>query len=352
MRTFGFAWTYVHSRFEFSRLHDGVCNADELPFFYALYSIDELTARFLCGDFRLNSDMKFGRFTFESESMDSKKAPPAIIGFIILVIVVIVLFASSFYVVEPGYRGVKVTLGKVSEQFLPEGFGFKLPLITNVQQVEIKQKSAETAAECYSSDLQQVNIKLRVLYSVPEKSVVDIYRKYSGDPFDSLVAPRIQEAIKENTAMNTAAALVNQREVLKSKTLAAAKQKTGDIINITDIVIENISLSDKLESTIEDKMVQEQEALRAKFTQDKARIEAETKNIQAEIEAKATITKAKAEAESIQIRGQALKDNPSFISLQIVEKWDGRSPMVIGGGTSGGAASTIILPIETPAQPK
>jgi prohibitin 2 len=264
----------------------------------------------------------------------------------------IVLFAGCFYVVEPGNRGVKVTLGKVSEQFLPEGFGFKLPLITKVQQVEIKQKSAETAAECYSSDLQQVNIKLRVLYSVPEASIVNIYRKYSGDPFDSLVAPRIQEAIKENTAMSTAAALVNQRELLKSKTLAAAKQKTGDIITISDIVIENISLSDKLESTIEDKMVQEQEALRAKFTQDKARIEAETKNIQAEIEAKATITKAKADAESIQIRGQALKDNPGFISLQIVEKWDGRSPMVIGGGTSGGAASTIILPIETPAQPK
>jgi len=280
--------------------------------------------------------------------MDNTKPPPALIGFTFLVIVLAIVLAGSFYVVQPGTRGVKVTLGKVSEQFLPEGFGFKLPMVTKVQGIEIKQRSAETAAECYSSDLQQVNVKLRVLYNVPEGSVVDIYRKYAGDPFDSLVAPRVQEAIKENAAQSTAAALVNQRELLKVKTLASVKQKVGSIIIITDLVIENISLSNKLESIIEDKMVQEQEALRAKFTQDKARIEAETKNIQAEIEAKATITKAKAEAESIRIRGEALKQTPDLIQLQIVEKWDGRSPMVIGGGTGGG--SNILLPIEMPRQ--
>ena len=280
--------------------------------------------------------------------MDQNKVGPAIVGFVILVVFLIIIFAGCFYVVEPGHRGVKVTLGKVSEQYLPEGFGFKVPLITNVRSVEIRQKSSETSAECYSSDLQQVNIKLKILYSVPETEVVEIYRKYSGDPFDSLVAPRVQEAIKENTALSTAAALVNSREALKVKTLAAVKQKVGKLLNIEDLVVENISLSDKLESIIEDKMVQEQEALRAKFTQDKARIEAETKNIQAEIEAKATITKAKAEAESIRIRGEALKQTPDLIQLQIVEKWDGRSPMVIGGGTGGG--SNILLPIEMPRQ--
>lgn len=281
--------------------------------------------------------------------MDKQKAPAFVFGFIALVVVLVILFSGCFYVVEPGNRGVKVTLGKVAEGFLPEGFGFKAPLITTVHSVEVKQRSAEVEAECYSSDLQQVMIKLRVLYSIPETAVVDIYRKYAGDPFDSLVVPRVQEAIKENTALSTAAALVNQREVLKSKALAAAKQKIGDVVRLEDLVVENINLSDKLEATIEDKMVQEQEALRAKFTQEKARIEAETKAIQTEIEARATITRAKAEAESIKIRGDALKQNPDLIGLQIVEKWDGRAPMVIGGGP-GGNASTIILPVETPRQ--
>jgi len=190
-------------------------------------------------------------------------------------------------------------------------------------------------------------VKLKILYSIPQASVVDIYRKYAGDPFDSLVAPRIQEAIKESTALSTAEKIVKERETIKVKSLAAAKAKIGEVINLQDIVIENITLSKELEAAIESKMVQEQEASRAKFTQDKARIEAETKNIEAEIQAKATITRAKAEAESIRIRGEALKENPDLIQLQIVERWDGRSPMVIGGGGSGGGA-TMILPVEAP----
>ncbi|MCS7032421.1 MAG: prohibitin family protein [Phycisphaerae bacterium] len=277
--------------------------------------------------------------------MDQKKAPPAIIGFIVLVVVLVILFGGCFYVVEPGTRGVKVTLGRVSEQFLPEGFGFKAPLITQVHPVQVRQISAETPAECYSSDLQQVNMTLKILYSIPESSVVDIYRKYAGDPFESLVAPRIQEAIKEATALNTAEQIVKQREAIKLKAFEAAKKKIGGVLNIHDLVIVNITLTKELEAAIEAKMVQEQEASKARFTQEKARIEAETKAIQAEIEAKATITRAKAEAESIKIRGDALKQNPDLIGLQIVEKWDGRAPMVIGGG-AGGSPSTIILPIE------
>ena len=39
---------------------------------------------------------------------------------------------------------------------------------------------------------------------VPEQSAVQIYKQFAGDPFDSLIAPRVQEAIKEVTAMQTA----------------------------------------------------------------------------------------------------------------------------------------------------
>src|SRR5688572_25829599 len=53
-----------------------------------------------------------------------------IVGIAILVFVIIVLASSGTYIVKPGYRGVAVTLGKVSPAFKPEGFGFKQPFIT------------------------------------------------------------------------------------------------------------------------------------------------------------------------------------------------------------------------------
>ena len=256
------------------------------------------------------------------------------IGVAILVFAIILVLATSSYVVDPGYRGVEVTLGKVSPVFKPEGFGFKTPLITTIGPVTIRQQTRVLQAACYSSDLQQVNMDLSVLFKVPESSIVKIYQGYAGDPFDSLIAPRVQEAMKEVTALNTAEQIVKNREEIKNKALAAARVKIGDLLIVDDVVIQNITLSPELETAIEAKMVQEQEADKAKFTQQKAQIEADT-----------VVIKAKGDAESIRIRGEALKQTPAFIDLQIVEKWDGKAPLVVNGGSGAGSAN-ILLPLS------
>ena len=178
-------------------------------------------------------------------------------------------------------------------------------------------------AECYSSDLQQVKMEVHVLYRVPERSVVKIFQQYAGEPFDNLIAPRVQEALKEVAATRSAEQIVKQREEIKSRALELARRKIGtDFLEVADLVIYNLALSPELETAIEMKMVQEQEAEKAKFTQLKARIEADT-----------AIIRAKGEAEAIQVRGTALKANPDFIKLQILQSWNGRSPLVVGGST-------------------
>ena len=117
---------------------------------------------------------------------------PKLIAVAVVVFVLVILGAASSYIIEPGARGVKITLGKVEDQFLPEGFGFRTPFVTQIIPVTIKQRTVSLQAECFSSDLQQVTVELRVLYRVPESSVVQIFRQYAGDPFDSLIAPRVQ----------------------------------------------------------------------------------------------------------------------------------------------------------------
>jgi prohibitin 2 len=102
------------------------------------------------------------------------------------------------------------------------------------------------------------------------------------------------------------------------------------LLVVEDIVIQNITLTRELEHAIEAKMVQEQEAAKSKYFQQRAQIDAETSVIQ-----------ARGEAESIRIRGQALKDNPSVVDLRIVDKWDGLTPLVIGGG-----GDTLLLQLQ------
>ena len=253
------------------------------------------------------------------------------IGVALLVFVVIVFAASGTYVVQPGFRGIAVTLGKVSPEFKPEGFGLKQPFVTRIQQMSVRQQTRPMPAECYSSDLQQVKMEVHVLYRVPERSVVKIFQEYAGEPFDNLIAPRVQEAIKEVAASMSAEQIVKKREEVKIGALDLARKKIGtDFLEVVDVVLYNITLSPELEQAIELKMVQEQEAEKAKFTQLKAQIEADT-----------AIIRAKGEAEAIQVRGQALRDNPDFIRLQILQNWNGRSPLVVG--TAGGANMLLSL---------
>jgi prohibitin 2 len=256
-----------------------------------------------------------------------------LIGGALVIFVVILAAASASYVVQPGYRGVEVTLGKVSPVFKPEGFGFKTPFITTVIPQSIRQQTAKFEADCYSSDLQQVKIDVRVLYRVPEASVVSIFREYAGDPFETLIKPRAAEAIKELTALRSAEVIVQKREEVKSRTLEIARKKIGALLLLDDIVLENISLTKGLENAIEAKMVQEQEAARARFAQQQAQTEAST-----------VVIKARGEAESINLRGKALSDNPGILELQIVERWDGTTPLVVGPGATG---ANMLLPLGT-----
>jgi len=254
-----------------------------------------------------------------------------LVGAAFLIFALVIVATTSSYVVDPGYRGVEVTLGKVSPVFKPEGFGLKLPLITTIVPQLIRQQTAQMVADCYSSDLQQVKIDLRILYRVPDASVVVLFRDYAGEPFDTLIKPRIAESINEVTALRSAEVIVQKREEVKTRVLDNARKKLGELVVLEDVVLENIGLTKMLENAIEAKMVQEQEAARARFSQQQAQTEANT-----------AVIKAKGEAESINLRGKALRENPSIIDLQIVERWDGVPPLVVGPAAAGAG---MILPL-------
>jgi prohibitin 2 len=255
------------------------------------------------------------------------------IGLGVLIFALVILSSASTYVVEPGTRGIKVTLGKAQAGFLPEGFGMKAPFVTSIVDVNVRQQTKAVSAACFSSDLQQVVLELRVLYRVPDKSVVEIFKQYAGDPFDSLIAPRVQEALKEVTASQTAEQIVKSREAIKQKALMAARQKIGDILWVEDIVVRDIHLSAELERAIEAKMVAEQQAAQARFTQ-----------LQTQVEAETAIISARGEAEAIKVRGDALRMSPVFLRLKLVERWNGTSPLVVPPDDNSTGAG-LLLPL-------
>ncbi len=275
-----------------------------------------------------------------SSTPNFPRLPLRLLAVAIVVLVVFIFSLLCYKIVPPGYRGVSVTLGRVSPGAIPEGMTFKKPFIEDIVLVLVKQVKHDGKATCFSSDLQTVDIQYALMMRIPEKSVIDLYQQYSGDAYSALVEPRLQEAIKQVTSRYTADNLVKSRDQIRTASLNMVRGSVGHIVDIVDLNIANIDLSDQLEKAIEQKMVKEQEALAKVYELEKANKEAQI-----------TIVNAKAEAEAVKIKGEALLASPKVIELEIVKRWDGHAPstVVIGGDSAAGA--NIILPINTGTAP-
>jgi prohibitin 2 len=263
--------------------------------------------------------------------MDSFR-PARFIPFAIGGGLLLIFLIGCFHVVPPGHRGVSITWGKVDPRARGEGITFKKPFMERVIDVDVRQRTVEGQAAAYSSDLQTVVVSFKALYRIPEEKVVQLLQKFQGDPYLSLVEPRIQEELKQTTSIYRAEELVRSREKIKVDLLDKVKRAMGGMLVLEDIPITNFDFTDELEKAIEQKTIREQEALAKNFELEKARKEAEI-----------TIVNAEAEARSVKIKGEAIKFAPDVIELEIVKRWNGVTPTSVVVGKGG---ANILLPLK------
>ena len=253
------------------------------------------------------------------------------LGILVVVAAATVTF-SGCHVVPPGYRGVKVTLGQVDPNPLSEGVAFYLPTVQTIQDASVQQHTEGDKTVCYSSDLQTITVNYKILYRTSADQVVNLFRNYNGDPYDSLIVPLFQESLKEVASHYTAENFVKSREEVKRQILDALKGRLASLLEIDDLAITNIDLSEQLEKAIETKMTMQQEALAKEFELQKANKDAEI-----------TVVRARAEAQAIQTQGEAIKQSPEIISLEIARRWNGQSPQSVVVGQGG---ANVLLPLK------
>jgi prohibitin 2 len=251
---------------------------------------------------------------------------------IICLVAIIILTMSAYTIVPPGHRGISVTLGKVDPTARGEGIAFKIPFIEKIVLVPVQQLTVSGRAPCFSSDLQTIDIAYSVLYRLPENKVVELYQQYSGNPYFTLVEPRLHEALKQITSKFRAEDLVKSREAIKTAVLQKIQIEMAGLIDVRDVPITNIDLTDELEHAIELKQVTEQQALAKEYELKKAQKQAEI-----------TIVNAKAEAEAVKIKGEALKSSPDVISLEIAKRWNGQSPQSVVVSQGG---ANVLMPLR------
>lgn len=268
--------------------------------------------------------------------MKSFKISKVLIGGIVIAILAVVLIASSCVIVPAGNSGVVVTLGKVSQQTLTEGFHFKVPFVQTVEMISNKIQKKEVDAAAVSKDLQTVSSTIAVNYKVAADKSDDIYQTIGRDYESIVLLPAIQESMKSVSANYTAEELITMRSQVGEEikeTLAEKVKDYGILIEKFNIV--NFDFSAEFNEAIEAKQVAEQNLLKTKTEQEQALViaeaEAQKQVIAATAEAEAIAKKAEAQAAANKLLAESLSE--VLVEYEKIQKWDGELPVVSGGSS-------------------
>jgi len=269
---------------------------------------------------------------------------PAILGIIILLFIV----SASVKIVDAGYRGVLLKFGAVDTSVaLNEGIHFVTPFRDSVVQMEVRtQKTVENAASA-SKDLQDVTTQVALNYHLNPNSAQVVYQQLGFEYGNRVIAPAIQESVKQVTARFNAEELITMRETVKNQIEQQIKSRLAPYNILVDTIsITEFQFSEQFRKAVEAKVEAQQRALQAQNDLRRIEIEAQQNEAKAVGEQKANVARsegirqsnvlqAEGESQAIKIIDQQLRTSPTYLEWLKTQRWDGKLPLVTGGGSAG-----------------
>lgn len=254
---------------------------------------------------------------------------------------------SSCTKVDSGCTGVRVQFGAVQETAFEAGLHFKTPFVEKVIEMNNKVQKVEVDAGSTSKDLQSVDSTLAVNYHLAKESSIAMYKNIGLSYEDTILQPAIQEATKSVMAAYRAEELIQRRGEVSIAIMDEITKKVSDYgIIIDEFNITNFGFSQAFDDAIEQKLVAEQNKIKAATENEqrvaaaeadaaeaKARAEGEAESLKIKAEGEAAAIKAKADAEAEANKKIRESITSELIDYNKIEKWNGQQPNVVGGGS-------------------
>lgn len=307
-----------------------------------------------------------------------------------------VLVPQSFHTVEAGQIAVVKHLGEARTVRTP-GTYFDFWITEKYDYYDSKVQNMDITTQAYSKDAQTMSIAMNVQYKIDSSKVIDIANQYGtidllANRIESIATEKTKATLSSYSAMN----IIETRSTISPLVEETIKSAVDEeyCVEIVAVVLTNIDFSEAFEKTVEDKMIAEQEKLKAEYEKETAIVNAEKELEVAKLEAQAKLEKAKADAEaqievaraeaqavklkSVEVAralGFTIKENAvldengaqtaieyeidfegkSAAEIQLITdylkyieylgKWDGKLPTVIAGDSA-----SIMLPVEPDAE--
>ena len=318
----------------------------------------------------------------------------AIVGVAFAALLLVV--PASFHTVDSGEIAVVKHLGEAKE-VRTAGTYFDFWLTEKYDIYDAKVQNMDITTQAYSKDAQTMDILMTVQYKIDESKAIEIANQYGSI---DILANRIEsiatEKAKATLSSYSAMEIIETRSSISPTVENVIKTAVNEeyCVDIVAVVLTNIDFSEAFEKTVEDKMIAEQEKLKAEYEKETAIVNAEKELEVAKLDAQAKVEKAKAdaqaeievataEAEAIRLKSievaralgfniteteltdengaVTIKYNIDFTGKSAEEvaliteylkyadylaKWDGKLPTVVAGDSA-----TVMIPTPTTETP-
>ena len=224
---------------------------------------------------------------------------------IVLAALIAILLSSSLYTVNETQVAIKLRLGEIVSIEADPGLKFKTPFVNNVVFFDNRIQTLDSASESFLT----VEKKNVMVDSYVKWRIVDTEKFYisTGGTMASAnirLAQNNQDALRSEFSKRTIKEVVSdQREAImasvKSKLKAIAEDEYG--IDVIDVRIKRIELSQEVRNSVYRRMETERKGLANKYRSEGAE---EAERIQAFADKERTIILANAYRDSEKIRGE------------------------------------------------
>lgn len=232
-------------------------------------------------------------------------------------LILFIFIPFSCHQIDSGEVAVVKVWGEAKE-VKGEGFNFDSWISTQYIKYDLKTQEVKSEISAYSQDAQSMTAGLTVQFRIQSDKVLNINKEYGTlDVLTERIKAVSEEKAKVVLSQSSAMSLIETRSELSTNVEQVIKNAVGQYyIDITMVAVTDITFSEAFENTVEDKMIAEQEKLKAEYEKEKAIIQAEQQLEVAKLDAEAKLAEAEGEAKSLEAIAKA---QANAIKLKSVE---------------------------------
>ena len=225
------------------------------------------------------------KFNKKNKIMENQGLPKTMVLAIIGLIFVVLFGSSMFVTIEPGENGVlfkKFGGGLDKEMVYGQGFHVIAPWNT-MHVYDVRLKDTFEKMEVLSKNGLSIKIDLSFRYQPVADSIGFLHDGIGKNFLESIIKPEIRSVTREVIGNYLPEELYStKREAIEDEIFELTRENIeAKYIRLDAILIRDVTLPLTLQTAIEQKLKQEQESLEYEFKIDKARKEAERKEIEA-----------------------------------------------------------------------